>query len=253
MKNIIIITFCFISSFVYSQNNLRNYYPNIKGDTIIINKYYTICYDIELKSPLWSIHLLTKEQLNDDTVSRDNYHFKTDKNIETADDNDYKKSGFDRGHIVPAEDLSYSEMSMEQSFKYYNCSPQEVKLNRGIWKTLENDARLYTSEYDSLLVISGVYFDNLENIFIGDSVFIPSHFYKIYYDFRKNNEYAISFILKNIDEKQEITNCIVSIDSLELITGIDFFPKLNDKIENKIEENKEVSHFIKLKKNNIKQ
>ena len=247
MRNIIIITFCFISSFVYSQSNFKKYYPNIIGDTIIINKSYTICYDIELKSPLWSIHLLTKEQLIDDTVSRDNYHFKTDKNIETADDNDYKKSGFDRGHIVPAEDLSYSEISMDQSFKYYNCSPQQVKLNRGIWKTLENDARLYTSEYDSLLVISGVYFDKNDINFIGDSVFIPSHFYKIYYDFRKNKESTIAFIVKNINEKQEISNCIISIDSLELITGIDFFPKLNDKIENKIEENKDVSHFIKMK------
>ena len=82
----------------------------------------------------------------------------------------------------------------------------------------------------------------MENNFIGDSVFIPSHYYKIYYDLRKNKENTIAFILKNIDEKQEITNCIVSIDSLELITGIDFFQKLN----NKIKENKDVSNFIKL-------
>ena len=116
MKNIIIITFCFISSFVYSQNNLRNYYPNIKGDTIIINKDYTICYDIELKSPLWSIHLLTKEHIINDTVSRNNLTFKQDKKIETATNNDYINSGFDRGHIVPAEDMSFSKDAMTSCF-----------------------------------------------------------------------------------------------------------------------------------------
>lgn len=243
MKNIIFITFCLITVSLYSQNKFINYYPNTKGDTIIVNKTYTICYDIKRKSPLWSIHLLTKNQLSVHTISRDKYHFKIDKIIETADDNDYKNSGFDRGHIVPAEDLSYSENSMDQSFKYYNCSPQEVKLNRGIWKILESDARIYAKNSDSLLVISGVYFDKLNNNYIGDKVYIPSYYYKIFYDFRKNKEFSIAFLVKNINEKQEIMNCVISIDSLELITGIDFFSRLND--ENKIEENKDVSYFIK--------
>ena len=88
MKNIIFVTFCIISFSLYSQSNLRNYYPSIKGDTIIINKAYTICYDIELKSPLWSIHLLSKEHIINDTVKRNNITFKSNKKLNTATNND---------------------------------------------------------------------------------------------------------------------------------------------------------------------
>lgn len=247
MRNIILVTFCFISPFIYSQTNFRNYYPNTKGDTIIINKSYTICYDIKMKSPLWSIHLLTKEHINNEICERGDSEFECAKNIKTAENKDYVKSGYDRGHIVPAKDMEFSEEAMNSCFLYYNCSPQLPRLNRVEWRQIENYTRTYTKECDSLLVISGVYFDKLNDNYIGDKVFIPSHYYKIFYDFRKNKESAVAFLVRNIDEKQEIENCIISIDSLEIITGIDFFQKLNDKIENRIEENKDESHFVKLK------
>lgn len=83
-------------------------------------------------------------------ASRDNDHF-VGTHL-TLNDKDYLHSGYDRGHLVPAEDFAYSDSLQALTFSYYNCVPQVPKLNRGKWKKYENKARKL-SQTDTLIVI----------------------------------------------------------------------------------------------------
>lgn len=49
----------------------------------------------------------------------------------------YAKTGYDKGHLVPAEDMTYDKNALESTFKWWNCVPQRVKLNRGVWRKEE--------------------------------------------------------------------------------------------------------------------
>lgn len=89
-------------------------------------------------------------------ASRTNDHFKGDQF--TLHDKDYKGSGYDRGHLVPAEDFAYSDSLQEITFSYYNCVPQHPKLNRGKWKKLEARIRKL-SKQDSVIVVSYLEFE----------------------------------------------------------------------------------------------
>jgi endonuclease G len=68
---------------------------------------------------------------------------------------DYQKSGYDRGHLAPAEDMWYSMETMVQSFFYSNMSPQLPRFNLGVWKKLEMQMRNWAVEYDNLYVVTG--------------------------------------------------------------------------------------------------
>ena len=67
---------------------------------------------------------------------------------------DYKKSGYDIGHMADAEDFAYNEILEKETFKYYNAVPQKPNLNRDIWKSYETKIRKI-SQTDSLLIICG--------------------------------------------------------------------------------------------------
>ena len=67
---------------------------------------------------------------------------------------DYRGSGYDRGHLAPAEDFEWSAEAMSDSFFMSNMSPQDPSFNRGIWKRLENRVRTWALENDGIYVVA---------------------------------------------------------------------------------------------------
>ena len=98
---------------------------------------YTICYRESYEQAEWSAYSLSREQLKKN-ASRSN-DFRPDPQIssESASLADYKGSGFDRGHLTPAADMSFDQKAMSETFFMSNMSPQAPEFNRGIWKDLE--------------------------------------------------------------------------------------------------------------------
>ena len=154
----------------------------------------------------------------------------------TATNEDYTRSGYDRGHMAPAGDMKWSAKAMRESFYLSNICPQKPGLNRGIWKDLEEQARLWAKENGSLLIVTGpVITDDLKRLG-KNRVGIPKTFYKVICTITNGKPEGVGFLFDNKDYgKTPLKLMMIPIDSVEKVTGIDFFPSLPDSIENPME------------------
>ena len=146
---------------------------------------------------------------------------------------DYKGSGYDRGHLVPTGDMKYSDESMRESFFMSNISPQNPDFNRGIWRKLEQLVRDWGREGEIFITTGGVLlYENLGSIG-SNKVTIPSKFYKIVYSSHKNS--MIGFLVPKKKSNFKLESFVVEVDSIEKITGINFYEDLPDNMENLLE------------------
>ena len=211
---------------------------------------YTICYRESYEQAEWSAYCLSDYQLVKNAERTND--FRVDSMISTgsADLSDYRKSGFDRGHLTPAADMSFDEKAMSDTFFMSNMTPQNPQFNRGIWKDLEAQVRIWVKEFGRAYVVSGPILNKAADKYssIGNNnVAIPEYFYKvilvpIYKDAADraspddaNSVAAIGFVIPNQDCKDTFWNYSESIDKIEKMTGLDFYSLLPDYYENKIE------------------
>jgi endonuclease G len=208
---------------------------NLK-DSIISHTGYSLLYNEKHEQANWIAYELTKEKTYKQ-FERTN-KFKVDPKIstKTANDKDYKGSGYDKGHLAPAADMGYSEITMAESFYYSNMSPQLPGFNRGIWKKLEELVRNWAVDNDKIYIVTGpVLATNLPTIGI-NNVSVPNYYYKVILDYTEPNIKAIGFILANKSSNEPLQNFVLSVDTIENITGIDFFATLPDDQEELIEK-----------------
>lgn len=207
----------------------------IDGEQIVEHIAYTFSYNEQHEQPSWVAYQLTKAETNK-VVDRSD-KFVTDPLVTTgsATANDYKKMGYDRGHLAPAADMSFSHETMQESFYYSNMSPQEGSFNRGKWKNLEALLRSWAIEYDSIYIATaGVLEDDLPTIGANE-VSVPNSYYKAVFRFTDDGVEGIGFLMENKKLNQPLQSYAVSIDSLEEVTGIDFFYLLDDNVEDDME------------------
>lgn len=207
-----------------------------KGDQIIQHTGYTLCYNETHEQAAWVAYELSKDETF--KVCKRTNRFIPDPTVTTgsAIDEDYKGSGFDRGHLAPAADMAWSTTTMAESFYFSNMSPQRPQFNRGIWKKLEEQVREWAKENNAIYIVTGpVLKSGLNHIGI-DEVSVPNYYYKVILDYSQPDIKAIGFILPNEGSMESLQHFAVSIDSVEQLTGIDFFPLLPDVIENKLEQ-----------------
>jgi endonuclease G len=212
--------------------------PYYRSDEQIIHHdAFSLSYNEKHEQANWVVHVITKDILAGN-VGRTN-DFRLDPKVQTitADSADYWDSGYDRGHLAPSADFRWSKNALSQSYYYSNISPQVPELNRESWAKLENLVREWAIESDELIVVTGpVLNDKLPKIQQGSlRVSIPEFFYKVILDAYGNEKKGIAFIMPNKKPPFRMADYAVSIDSVEALTGLDFFPKLEDSLENALE------------------
>lgn len=231
------LTFGFDLSFQSISKEIKLEIPKLKLNEVIINHYaYSLSYNEQHEQANWVAYELTKEELK--SVCKRSNNFNIDPLVKTgsAENEDYKGSGYDRGHLAPAGDNTWSKIAMEESFYYSNMSPQDKHFNRGIWKNLEELVREWTNENNSLYIVTGPILSNNLKSIGANKVSIPNFFYKVILDYNQPNIKSIGFIIPNKDSKNSLDKFVVSIDSLEKVTGYDFFYQLPDSVENRLEK-----------------
>lgn len=216
----------------YSQLELPKF---SNGDVIIRHFAYTLCYNEKYEQASWVAYELTANEIIKRYDRTNDFIVDDAVKSNTADNQDYKKSGYDRGHLAPAGDMSWSATAMKESFYYSNMSPQDPSFNRGIWKKLEEQVRSWAGEIGEIYVVTGPVLKGKMNTIGHNDVAVPNFYYKVILDNSGNNPKAIGFIMRNEGSKASLSNYAVSIDSVESFTGLDFFPSLNDKIEQRVE------------------
>ena len=205
-------------------------------DTIIFHIGYALLYNEEHEQASWVAYELTKEETIN-KFKRDN-HFMKDPAVKTgtADDADYAKSGYDRGHLAPAADMGWSEKTMKESFYYSNMSPQKPGFNRGIWKKLEEKVRDWAIKNQAIYIVTGPILTPGLSTIGHNQVSIPKYYYKVILDYTEPDIKGIGFILPNESSNLPLHSFAVSIDSVEKFSGLDFFPLLPDSIERFVEK-----------------
>jgi endonuclease G len=205
------------------------------SDLLIKHTGLTLLYNELHEQAAWVAYELTAGETKK-AHERTN-HFMVDPKVKTgtADDFDYKSSGYDRGHLAPASDMGWSATTMAESFYYSNMSPQVPAFNRGIWKKGEDLVRTWAIENEALYVVTGpVLGKGLETIG-PNKVSVPKLYYKVILDYREPERKGIAFLMPNAGSKEALSSFAVSIDSIQKITGINFFPLLPDEEEKELE------------------
>ena len=208
-----------------------------RPEQILRRKGYTTSYNRETKTPNWVAWHLTKSHTYGPNL-RDKEVFTEDTDIKTprATDNDYYNSRYDRGHMCPAGDNKWDKQAMEQSFLFTNICPQNHGLNKYEWNDVEILCRDWAREYGAIDIVCGpVYKATGEQKTIGrNKVWVPDAFFKVVLC-RQGTAKAIGFVYQNIGKKQPLDDAVRTVDEIERMTGLDFFPELDDKTENRIE------------------
>ena len=195
--------------------------------------------------PNYVVHVILKDILyGSQTRSND---FRPDPFIKQnmSDSTDYWNSGYDRGHMAASADFKWNRKALSESYFYSNIIPQNPQLNQNAWNKLEMQVREWAIDNSELIVVTGpVLKENLPKIPQGSfKVSIPEYIYKIVLDYYPPAYKAIAFLYPNKDVPYELEKHVVSIDSIEQLTGIDFFPKLEDSLENKVEAENSLTEF----------
>ncbi len=212
--------------------------PHIRSNDVIIpHSAYSLSYNEGHEQANWVAYELTREELADN-FSRNKMRFKPDPDIPTgsAEDDDYRNSGYDRGHLAPAGDMNFSEQALRESFYFSNISPQQKRFNSGIWKKLEDLVRDWAQTYGSVFIVTGPVLEKNLTYIGRNRVSVPRYFYKaVLINNGKQPPGAVAFVIENISSKAPLRNYMITIDSLESLISLDLFPKLDDSVENRIE------------------
>ncbi len=238
MKKLIFVFFI-LSRFAFSQTySLNKVTATFTNDIQFVkHTFYEIGFNTKYKLPAWTFYSLTKEHLALANLDRKGSFVKDPfLSFSQAKNKDYSASGFDKGHLVPCEDMSFSKTAMHETFYYSNCAPQTTELNRGEWKMLEELSRQWGKEYGEVIVISGPVFESNMKVLGNEKIPIPNLFYKIIIRHEAHTYKAIGFILPNVTTPiSGLKNYVCSVDSVEKITGLDFFSELPDNLEEQFE------------------
>ncbi len=205
-------------------------------DQIVEREGYALGYVEEWEQPSWVIYRLTRNEVMSRKASRMDA-FMPDPLIKThsADSIDYQGSGYDRGHLAPAGDMHWSDNAMLESFYMSNMSPQNPSFNRGIWSRLEQAVRRFAYNEGSIFVVTGPIITEDDDKVIGpNKVRVPGFYYKVIYD-ETPPEKMIAFIIPNKGSRKALDKYIVSVDDVEEATGLDFFSKLPNDVQRRLE------------------
>ncbi len=216
--------------------NTNEYFlPTSTTGQIVHHEGYSLSYSESHEQAEWVAYELKKSHLSNTNFKRP--YFEIDKSVKTkaAHWRNYKKSGYDRGHLCPAGDRKYSQFTHDETFLTSNISPQKHAFNAGVWNRLEGKVRYWARINDGIFVVTGgVLKDNLKTIG-ADKVSVPNQFYKIILDNNSGRTKVLAFLMSHKESKRPLYEFVTSVDKIENLTGIDFFSELSDDIENKIE------------------
>lgn len=249
---------------------LRYGLPSATGQ-LLCRTGFALAHDEATKTPVWVAQRMTPERLVN-RVSRTD-RFSADPDLppgRRAELEDYRGSGYDRGHMAPAADMRWSVQAMEESFYLSNMAPQVGPgMNRGVWAEIESTIRRWVSQRGELFIftgpivaqkdnntgpnkaspktqvtasekvsekVSGAALENKSPAYIGpNAVAVPTHFYKVVFDPVRVE--AIAFVVPNTPHSnRKIDEFITSIRDIEVRTGLDFLNRINPAVQALIEE-----------------
>lgn len=218
-----------------------------RSSRTIVHTGYTLSWNPLTGLADWSAWVLTAARTTGHT-DRDNYDFTPDPQLpasQAAVKQDYSRSGYDRGHLCPAGDNKWSARAMEECFYLSNICPQTPRLNRGDWKELEDLCRGWAREGYTLYIACGPLFTSANPKHIGKEhkLSVPDGFFKVILREKNGKRQALGFLYKNGNQDMPPASHAATVDEVERLSGFDFFSRLPDAEERRIEARKNTSEW----------
>lgn len=205
------------------------------SEQFIEKSSYIVSYNKDTKIPNWVAWNLTANHVDGPVRRMNNFYEEESVASPRATLEDYRGSGWSRGHMCPAGDNKWDEDAMYESFSLVNVCPQNASLNSGLWNSIEIDCRRWAKKYGDIYIVCGPVFLNREHETIGKNrVVVPEAFFKVILCLQGKPK-AIAFVVRNNEGKKKRDQYINTVDDVERITGYDFFPALPDSIEERVE------------------
>jgi len=203
-------------------------------EQIIHHKYYSLSYIEAYELASWVAYELTREEAQAKTEYKEKYRQDPDIKTGSATLKDYRDAGYVMGQLAHVEHMMMSEDAVMESFYLSNIVPHKLSFNKYVWNTLGALIKAWAYECGSLYIVSGpVLADAPFPTFGPSKVAIPERYYSVVLDLA--DERGIGFVIRNSMSSDKLKQFAVSIDEVEKITGLDFFPALPDEEEEKIE------------------
>jgi endonuclease G len=211
--------------------------PATQG-SLLCRTGFALAHDDTKKAPLWVAQRMTPERLVQRVARKD--RFIPDPDLpkgKRAELDDYRGSGYDRGHMAPAADMRWSAQAMGESFYLSNMAPQVGPgMNRGIWSAIEETIRRWVATRGELFIYTGPIYDTTTPARIGtNQVAVPTHFYKVVFDPVRVE--TIAFVVPNAPHpNRRMEEFITSVRDIEARTGLNFLNRINPAVQALIEE-----------------
>ncbi|MPQ76599.1 DNA/RNA non-specific endonuclease [Hydrogenovibrio sp. JE_KL2] len=221
-----------------TQNNWQNLTHTLRNDG------YMVGYSEKYGNPLWVTYKVTQNQKK--LGKRGEFHADW-RSLRHVTSDDYRRTGYDRGHMAPNYLIGsrYGREAQLQTFLMTNITPQKHNFNAKIWQRLEEvSADVFSKQFPSFWVVTGPIFSQNPKMLKGTDIAIPTAFYKIFVrpSVDGNPPIALAFIMPQTAKPDDsLMKYVVTIDEVEQRTGIDFFWKLNDTVENKLEAHSNIN------------
>ena len=205
---------------------------------------YEMLYDTNLKMAYWVAYPLCKFYTNGSTGRTDAWNY--DPALKYGEQANLSGgiTGYDRGHQIPSADRQVCYEANAQTFYYTNMTPQlGAGLNQSIWADLETAVRGWSSNKDTLYVVTGAMPTSPSNTSItyardrsGQNICVPKYYFKAlcYLNRSTGVAYTIAFKLdhKNYSSSDSFRNYAISVKELEELTGFTFFPTIDAQYKN---------------------
>lgn len=209
------------------------------GDSVISHPGHSLVFSQQHGQPKWTAHIVATDVVTGNLARIDT--FLPDPQVPNTDlFTLYWNSGYDRGHQVPSADMRWSKAAMTATYYYSNICPQVADMNRGAWADLEDWGRRYVRYgNERAFVLTGPVLEDgsptLPDPAGTHRVSIPRLFWKVIADLDGPEKKAIAFVMSNAGHTEPPATFAVPVDSVEKLTGLDFFPALDDATEATLE------------------
>ena len=219
------------------------YKPDPKAGVVYEKPNFSLSYVEQYELPEWVSYELTVDMMNAPKRKRDQ-EFNPDPSIPGGSGHyhDYKSSGYRKGHLVPSGDMAWNKASMDATFLLSNVAPMREAFNDGIWLELENNVRDWSRKHRKIQVIAGPVFQDPIATIGKNEILVPRYFYKAVFTLDGGKPEVIGFLInQDLDEYGSLDKYIVSIDSIERLTGLDLFANLYGDWDEEIRLEKQIN------------
>ena len=217
---------------------------------VLVQPNWITGFDPRLHMPVWVMYRLSADDLS--TRRHRTQCFRPDPRLNTivggSDCASFRRSGMDRGHMVPSADMTRSEQAMVNTYVFSNIAPQYAGFNRTIWRELETRVRDMARRDESLYVISGAIFDYDADGKPDAAASVPlthnhngtvhpaiaSHFYKVVVETAGLKLRVSAWLLRHEDRdvahkdaERMLQQARVPVSTIEAMSGLDLMPLLD--------------------------